>query len=82
MKEPLKKVFKFYAYMGLILLLILSLSKCSGGGTSGSYVEGSIDRRGRYRKPHFRKSVSTDPHAYRNRARSRYYYHTRGKYLR
>ena len=81
MKSLLKKAFRFYVYALLFLFLILSLGSCSGE-TSGSYVKGSIDRRGRYRKPHYRKSVSTDPHAYRNRARSRYYYHTRGKYLR
>ena len=46
------------------------------------YVSPSIDSRGRFRKGHFRKSFSTHKNAFKNRARSRYYYHTRGKYRR
>ena len=46
----------------------------------GTYVNPSVDYRGRYRKGHFRKAYSTDKNAIRNQARSRYYYHTRGKY--
>ena len=51
--------------------------KKSGGAV---YVSPSIDYRGRYRKGHVRKAVSTSPRALKNQARSRYYYHTRGKY--
>lgn len=46
----------------------------------GTYVNPSVDYRGRYRKGHFRKAYSTDKNAIKNQARSRYYYHTRGKY--
>ena len=51
--------------------------KKSGGAV---YVSPSMDYRGRYRKGHVRKAVSTSPHALKNQARSRYYYQTRGKY--
>jgi hypothetical protein len=46
----------------------------------GTYVSPSVDSRGRVRKGHYRKAYSTDKNAVRNRARSRYYYETRGKY--
>ncbi len=48
----------------------------------GTYVKPSIDYRGRMRKGYVRKKVSTDKNAIKNRNRSRYYYHTRGKYRR
>lgn len=48
----------------------------------GIYVKPSIDYRGRMRKGYVRKKVSTDKNAIKNRNRSRYYYHTRGKYRR
>lgn len=50
--------------------------------SSGSWVKGSYDRRGHYRKAHYRKKYSSSPHAYKNRMRSRVYYHTKGKYRR
>jgi hypothetical protein len=50
--------------------------------SSGTYVEASIDRRGKFRKAHYRKSFSTDPSAIKKRNASRKYYHTKGKYLR
>jgi len=53
------------------------------GRTAGiTYVKPFVDRRGHYHKGHARMPVSTSKHAYKNQARSRYYYHTRGKYRR
>jgi hypothetical protein len=50
---------------------------------SGSvYVKPSIDKNGKYRKGHIRKSVSTSKDAIKNQNRSQYYYQTRGKYRR
>jgi hypothetical protein len=43
-------------------------------------VHSSINYKGQFRKAHFRPAVSTNKHAIRNRARSSYYYQTRGKY--
>ena len=69
-----------------ILFLMAFLIGCSDGNEEASqskgfqYVSPTIDKYGHFRKGHVRKSVSTDPHAIRNQARSRYYYQTRGKY--
>ena len=46
------------------------------------YVVPSIDKNGKFRKGHVRKSVSTSKDAIKNQNRSRYYYQTRGKYRR
>ena len=48
----------------------------------GTYVKPSIDYKGRMRKGYVRKKVSTNKNAIKNQNRSRYYYHTRGKYRR
>jgi hypothetical protein len=48
----------------------------------GVYVKPTITRTGKFRKGHVRKNVSTDKNAIKNQNRSRYYYHTRGKYRR
>ena len=45
-----------------------------------TYVNPSIDKNGKFRKGHIRKSVSTDKNAIIKRAKSKYYYHTKGKY--
>jgi hypothetical protein len=72
-------------FLGLLLMMpFLFLSSCSDSssdsGKNGSYVKPSIDRKGRFRKGHFRKSVSTSKDAFKNQRRSRYYYQTKGKY--
>lgn len=75
----------------LILLVVATIQlffircdfkKSDDAGGSYVYVKPSIDYRGRMRKGHMRKKVSTDKNAIKNRNRSRYYYHTRGKYRR
>ena len=45
-------------------------------------VHSSINYKGQFRKAHYRPAVSSNKHAIRNRARSSYYYQTRGKYRR
>jgi hypothetical protein len=57
---------------------VTSESSTHSGGKNdyGSYVSPHITRNGRFVKGHFRKRVSTSPHAIRNRMRSRYYYQT------
>jgi hypothetical protein len=70
------------------LLILGGLTSCADDGEKESdhkvyhYVNPTIDYRGRFRKGHFRKDFNTDPNALKNRARSRYYYQTRGKYMR
>ena len=70
-----------------IFFTVLFFSACdtqSSSGNSGkpTYVSPSIDKRGRFRKGHIRMPASTDKNAVKNRNKSRYYYHTRGKYRR
>ena len=73
----------------LVLLLFLlggaiSFSNCSDSksGRGATYVKPSVDRRGRFRKGHIRMPVSAKKDAMKSRNKSRYYYHTRGKYNR
>ncbi len=68
----------------LVLLLILSPS-CDfkkSDDSNRSYVKPSVDYKGKTRKGHVRKKVSTDKNTIKNRNRSKYYYETRGKYRR
>jgi len=67
------------AFLAIILLVALIKSGKSSGGT---YVEGTIDKNGHYRKGYVRKDFSTDPSAISHRNASSKYYHTKGKYLR
>ncbi len=88
--------FIFYAiFIGCILLWFVEIPSSDSsdssiantstdrvGNAGATYVKPFVDRRGRYHKGHVRRSVSTSKHALKNQARSRYYYHTRGKYRR
>jgi len=68
-----------------ILILCFALTACDGKRSDkagGTYVKPSVNYKGQFRKGHVRKKVSTDKNAFKNQARSRYYYHTRGKYRR
>ncbi len=77
----------------ILVILVLTIVGCGGkdsdenGGkhkrrrsSKSSYVSSSVDYKGKFRKGHVRKSVSLKKDAYKSQARSRYYYHTRGKY--
>ena len=68
--------------IGIVCLLISSCGFKSSENSSGTYVKPTVTRTGQIRKGYVRKKHSTSKHAVRNRMRSRYYYHTRGKYRR
>ena len=73
--------------MGIPLLLLaiaLFFSACSGSSDGGNsvYVKPSIDYKGKFRKGHIRRTVSSKKDAVKSQNRSRYYYQTRGKYRR
>lgn len=80
--------FLIVRYTIYALLAILLLVGCDAKpqnrkrASKALYVEPSIDRRGRFRKGHVRKPVSTSKDAIKNQNRSRYYYQTKGKYRR
>jgi hypothetical protein len=65
-----------------ILFVSFFLVNCGSGGSSYEYVKPSISRYGKFRKGYVRSKVSTKKDALRSQNRSRYYYKTRGKYLR
>lgn len=68
-----------------ILGFLSGFSSCDLQSTDDSqyeYVHPSVTRTGKVRKAYVRRKVSYSPKAYKSRARSRYYYHTRGKYRR
>jgi len=88
MRKPLLNKIPHRAIFLILIGTILGLfAGCDSGNTSSkagkpTYVAPSVDRNGRFRKGHIRMPVSTDKNAIKNRKRSRYYYHTRGKYRR
>ena len=47
-----------------------------------SYVPPTITYKSQFRKGYVRKPVITNPNAIRNQSKSRYYYKTKGKYMR
>jgi hypothetical protein len=77
-----QKLFRKLGVLTMILLFIVGCGNSSEtkGGKGATYVSPSVDYRGRYRKGHVRMPVSLKKDAYKSQARSRYYYHTRGKY--
>jgi hypothetical protein len=66
----------------LILFVSFFLVNCGSGDSSYEYVKPSISRYGKFRKGYVRSKVSTKKDALKSQNRSRYYYKTRGKYLR
>jgi hypothetical protein len=77
------KLFSLLFFVGCSQFLLLTSCDFKKSDDSGwTYVKPSIDYKGKMRKGHVRRKVSTDKNAIKNRNRSRYYYHTRGKYRR
>jgi hypothetical protein len=68
--------------VGIVCLLVSSCDFKQSKRSGGTYVKPTVTRTGQIRKGYVRKKYSTSKHAVRNRMRSRYYYHTRGKYRR
>jgi hypothetical protein len=70
----------------LLFLLLFQFSACSGdaddSGRKATYVNPSIDYKGKFRKGHVRMPESTKKDAIKSQNNARYYYHTRGKYRR
>jgi len=78
----MKKMYTSYLVVLFILCsLILSIDNLAAQ-RKASYVKPYVTRSGKIVSAHYRKSVSTSPSAFKNRAKSKYYYHTKGKYTR
>jgi hypothetical protein len=68
--------------VGIVCFLLDSCGFKSSKSSGGTYVKPTVTRTGQIRKGYVRKKHSTSKHVIRNRMRSKYYYHTRGKYRR
>ena len=78
----MKKIHISFLLVFLILSsLTLSINNLAAQ-RKASYVKPYVTRTGKIVSAHYRKSVSTSPSAFKSRAKSKYYYHTKGKYIR
>ena len=68
--------------IAILALFVVNIQCVIYAQRKSSYVKTYMTRNGRVVKGHFRKSFSTSPNAFKNRAKSQYYYHTKGKYTR
>lgn len=69
----------------LIAFIFMLLSACVNDADTSKgpvYVKPSVDYKGKFRKGYVRMPVSTNKNAVKNQIRSKYYYHSRGKYRR
>jgi hypothetical protein len=73
---------KYFFIFGFIFLIGCSDTQEVKRPTKSSYVPPTINYKGQFRKGYVRKSVSTNPNAIRNQSKSKYYYKTKGKYMR
>jgi hypothetical protein len=68
----------FVIGLGLMNFASCDLKRSDSAG--GTYVKPSVTRTGKVRKGYVRRKVSLNKNAVKRQNRSRYYYHTRGKY--
>ena len=73
---------KYLLKFGFILLIGCKDTQEVNRPNKSTYVPPTTTYKGQFRKGYVRKSVSTNPNAIRNQSKSKYYYETRGKYLR
>lgn len=73
---------KRYCAFLLIFTFLLQTQNGLMAQRKSSYVKPYVTRSGKIVSGHYRKSYSTSPSVFKNRAKSRYYYHTKGKYTR
>ncbi|MFM2191417.1 MAG: hypothetical protein RLZZ118_374 [Bacteroidota bacterium] len=75
---------KKYFLIAIIGMLLAACDNSNDASTDKKpvYVKPSIDYKGKFRKGYVRMPVSVNKNAIKNQNRSRYYYHTKGKYMR
>jgi hypothetical protein len=78
----MKKLTKKHFIILLVLTFLLQTQDGLMAQRKPSYVKPYVTRTGKIVSGHYRKSYSTSPNVFKNRAKSRYYYHTKGKYTR
>ena len=68
-----------------LVLTFVTVQSCDirkSDSAGGTYVKPSVNYKGQVRKGYVRRRVSLKKNAIKSQNRSRYYYHTRGKYHR
>ena len=73
---------KYLLIIGFIFLIGCKDAQEVTPNLKSTYVPPTINYKGQFRKGYVRKPVSTNPNAIRNQSKSKYYYNTRGKYMR
>jgi len=73
---------KYLLIFGFFFLIGCSDTQEVKRPLKSSYVPPTINYKGQFRKGYVRKAVSNNPNAIRNQSKSRYYYKTKGKYMR
>jgi hypothetical protein len=68
--------------IGIGLLNFASCDLKRSDSAGGTYVKPSVTRTGKVRKGYVRRKVSLNKNSVNRQNRSRYYYHTRGKFHR
>lgn len=68
--------------LGLTIVTVQSCDTRKSDSAGGTYVKPSVNYKGQVRKGYVRRKVSLKKDAIKSQNRSRYYYHTRGKYRR
>ena len=68
--------------IGVSLVSIQSCDIRKSDSVGGTYVKPSVNYKGQVRKVYVRRKVILKKNAIKSQNRSRYYYHTRGKYRR
>jgi hypothetical protein len=68
-----------------LVLTFVTVQSCDirkSDSAGGTYVKPSVNYKGQVRKGYVRRKVNLKKNAIKSQNRSRYYYHTRGKYHR
>ena len=68
-----------------LVLTFVTVQSCDirkSDSAGGTYVKPSVNYKGQVRKGYVRRKVNLKKNAIKSQNRSRYYYHTRGKYRR
>jgi hypothetical protein len=68
-----------------LVMTFVTVQSCDirkSDSAGGTYVKPSVNYKGQVRKGYVRRKVSLKKNAIKSQNRSRYYYHTRGKYHR
>ena len=73
---------KYLLIFGFVFLIGCSDTQEVKRPLKSTYVPPTINYKGQFRKGYVRKSISTNPNAIRNQSKSKYYYKTKGKYMR